>query len=306
MAVANKHQSAPATSAVYWQAVRAFSFPASVVSVLLGTALAFRGYGGQTSSGAFDPIIFLVTLMGAVLSQAGANVLNDYFDYVKGVDTKPEHGSGVLTQGLLSKPQMLRFGVVLLLLAAVCGGLLVFLRGPNALAVALPLAVVGLLCAVLYPMFLKRFALGDLLVIVSFGIGITLGAYGMQTPFRSQEQWWFVIAAALPPALIVDGILHANNLRDRSGDRAAGVHTVATLLSDTAGTRLFAFLLFAPVALIVGGVALGQLPLAALAVGLALPLLAKAYKTVDVPLVAQAHLVFGVLYALAAAIFPPS
>ena len=66
--------------AVLWRATRAYSLPASVVPVLLGTVLAFRGYG-VAAQGHFDGTLFLVVLLGSVLAHFGANVLNDYFDF---------------------------------------------------------------------------------------------------------------------------------------------------------------------------------------------------------------------------------
>ena len=106
--------------AILWRATRAYSLPASVVPVLLGTVLAARGYG-ELGRGEFNVSTFLIVLLGAVLAHFGANVINDYFDYIKGVDTRPEHGSGVLTQRLMTPPQALVFALLLFAGAAVCG-----------------------------------------------------------------------------------------------------------------------------------------------------------------------------------------
>ena len=110
----------PLRPTVLWRATRAYSLPASVVPVLLGTVLSFRGFGG-TAQGHFDGILFLVVLLGSILAHFGANLLNDYFDFILGVDTRPEHGSGVLTGGHMTARQALVFGLVLLAAAAACG-----------------------------------------------------------------------------------------------------------------------------------------------------------------------------------------
>ena len=287
------------TSAALFQATRAYSAPASVVPVLLGTALAGRGYanGGH---GHFDGLTFVLALLGAVLAHFGANVLNDYFDFVNGVDTRPEHGSGVLTQGLMTKGQALGFGLALTGGAAVCGLLLL----QNHAAVVVPLALVGLGCATLYPAFLKRYALGDFLIILAFGIGLTLGAYGVQTGLLSTRQWLLIALYAVPVSLLVDGILHANNLRDAPDDRAARVLTLATLLPPRFGLALLQVLVFGPLAFVVAGVLVRFLPVWSLASLLAAPLLVKAFKTINVPLTAQAHLIFGVLYTVSLLLKP--
>ncbi len=287
------------TSAALFQATRAYSAPASVVPVLLGTALATRGYanGGH---GHFDGPAFALVLLGAILAHFGANVLNDYFDFVNGVDTKPEHGSGVLTQGLMTKGQALGFGLALTGGAAVCG--LLLLR--NHAAVVVPLALVGLGCATLYPAFLKRYALGDFLIILAFGVGLTLGAYGVQIGSLTTRQWLLIGLYAVPVSLLVDGILHANNLRDAPDDRAAHVLTLATLLPPRGGLALLQVLVFGPLVFVVVGVLVRFLPVWSLASLLAAPLLVKAYKTINVPLTAQAHLIFGVLYTVSLLLKP--
>jgi 1,4-dihydroxy-2-naphthoate octaprenyltransferase len=290
-------------AAAYVQALRAFSFPASVVPVLLGAALAARGYFTPDGRGAFSPAVFALTLVGALLAHAGGNVLNDHFDYVRGVDTRPEHGSGVLTQGLLTPAQTALFGTLLMGGALLCG-VGVMLLAPASTATVLLLALLGAACAFLYPSLLKRYALGDVLIVLSFGLGLTLGAYGVQVPLRSGAQVGGVLLAALPTSLLIDAILHANNIRDAADDGRAGVRTLATLLGPRGAQALQAVLLFAPLALGALGAALRLLPWASLAVLLSAPLLVKAYRTGDVPFVAQSHLVFGVLYALAVWVFP--
>ncbi len=287
------------TPAVLLQATRAYSAPASVVPVLLGTALAARGYAAAGHS-AFDFAAFALVLLGAVLAHFGANVMNDYFDFSNGVDTRPEHGSGVLTGRLMTPSQALGFGLILLGGAGVCGLLLLRRHAGG----VVPLAVIGLACAVLYPAILKKYALGDFLIILAFGIGLTLGAYGVQVGSLAPGQWLLVALYAVPISLLVDGILHANNLRDAPDDRAAHVLTLATLLPPRGGLLLLQLLLFGPLLFVAGGVALRFLPLWSLLSLVSALLLAKAYRTINVPLTAQAHLIFGVLYA-ASLLLPP-
>jgi 1,4-dihydroxy-2-naphthoate octaprenyltransferase len=287
----------------YWQAVRSYSFPASIVPTLLGTALATRGYFGAPAQ--FDWLIFALTLIGALLAHAGGNVLNDYYDYLRGVDTKADHGSGVLPQGLLTPKQMYGYGVGLMVGAALCGlSLLFFAKTENLLAVVISLALVGFACAVLYTPILKRYALGDLVIMLAFGAGLTLGAYGVQTPLISAGQVGLVLLAALPITLLVDAILHANNMRDTITDNKAGVHTIASLLGPKGSQVLQAILLFGPVVLVVAFALLRIMPFTSLAVLLAVPVLAKAYKTGDVPFCAQAHMLFGILYSLSIVVVP--
>ncbi len=277
--------------ALLWRATRAYSLPASVVPVSLGTVLAARGYGAL-GGGAFHAGTFALTLLGAILAHFGANVLNDYFDFVQGVDTRPEHGSGVLTSGAMSARAALIYSLVLFAGAALCALLLLRTRAHT----VVPLAFIGLFCAVAYPAFLKRFGLGDLLIIVAFGFGLTLGAYAVQVGGIDLRQGLLVALYSLPVCLLVDAILHANNLRDAADDRAARVRTLATMLGPKLGRALQLALLFGPLAFILLAVALRFLPWWSLLALLATPLLLKAARSGSVPGTAQAHLVFGLLY----------
>jgi 1,4-dihydroxy-2-naphthoate octaprenyltransferase len=277
--------------AILFQATRAWSAPGSAIPALLGTALAARGYacGGH---GAFNGLSLVLVVVGAVLANFGANVFNDYFDFVQGVDTKPEHGSGVLTGGLMTPRQALGFGAALFGVAAACGAF--FLRRDAAIVV--PLALIGFACAVLYPACLKKYALGDVLLTVGFGGCVTLGAYAVQVHSLSVHQGLLVVLYAVPLALLLDSALHAGNLQNGPDDQAAGVRTVANLLPLSAGMAVYGVLLFGPLVFVVLGVLLRFLPLWSLLSLLPAPLLVKAYRTINYHFIFQAHLVFGVLY----------
>ena len=194
----------PSLASIYWRATRAFSFRASVVSLLLGTTLAAVSSGTGIH---FHPLACGLVLLGGLLAHAGANVFNDYFDFVKGVDTRPEHGSGVLPTGLLTPGQMRRFGTFLMAGAAVCS---VVLLASHSLQLAfgsiVGLALLGFACALLYPMLLKRYALGDLLIVLAFGLGMPLGAFVAQADVVDANHILFVLIASLPTSALVDAI----------------------------------------------------------------------------------------------------
>jgi 1,4-dihydroxy-2-naphthoate octaprenyltransferase len=291
-------------ASIYWRATRAYSFPASVVPIALGSAIALYLNGPRI----FDSATFVLTLAGGILAHFGSNVLNDYFDFVRGVDTKPEHGSGVLTSGLLSAQQMLTFGIVLTVGAGLCG-LALLTRQPQAVAL---LAAFGLACSVLYPAVLKKYALGDVIVMAAFGIGLTVGSYAVQTGQFRGFGIEYALLASLPVAALTDAILNINNIINRADDKAVGTNTVANLLSETAARRLQAVLLAFPILWVLIGIgahfvaptSLLALPLWSLAALVSLPALVKAYRTDAIPLTAMAHLAFGLPYALSFLVKP--
>ena len=74
--------SAPVRSkaSIWVQAVRAFAFPATVVSVFVAGALALS-HDGQTNWW-----LWPICLICGVLYHMAANVISDYFDFMKKVD----------------------------------------------------------------------------------------------------------------------------------------------------------------------------------------------------------------------------
>ena len=73
-------------------AVRPFAYTASVLSVALGLALAYyRGAGIRW-------LPLAVTLVGVVLFHTAANLLNDCFDYKRGLDVEPTPVSGAVVR----------------------------------------------------------------------------------------------------------------------------------------------------------------------------------------------------------------
>ncbi len=92
----------PSQLKIWLQAVRVFSFTASIIPILAGSALALVDRG-------FSWWLFLVMLAASVACHAGANLANDYFDHTKGIDTNESLGpSKVIQTGLLTPAQVKR------------------------------------------------------------------------------------------------------------------------------------------------------------------------------------------------------
>ena len=73
--------------------------------------------------------------MGGVIAlHASVDLLNDYSDYKRGIDTKTQRtkmsgGTGVLTEGLLQPKQVYRAGIAFLILGALIGSYFVIVDG---------------------------------------------------------------------------------------------------------------------------------------------------------------------------------
>ncbi len=238
----NAQQMMPASWArICLVAGRAWSLPASTMSVAFGTVLAVT-IGGA----AFDFPLFLLSFLGMAMLQVGANMLNDVYDYRNGLDTQVNPASGAVVRGWITPRQAMVGTAACIAIGSMIGFYIVSRVGIPILC----LGAVGVLSGILYtwgPWPLKYHALGDLAVFLNFGVLGALGAWTVQTGHLS----WVPAVWAVPMSLLVIAILHSNNWRDICSDTDGKIRTVASCLGD-AGSQIYQrVLLFAPFAIIV-------------------------------------------------------
>ena len=297
----------PGFARTWWVAMRPFALPASTMPVLFGTVLAVT-LGGSALSWPR----FLAALLGMAVLHTGANLLNDVYDFKKGIDRQVNPVSGAVVRGWVSPREALVAGWLFIAVGSGLGLALVALVGTPVLW----LGIAGVAMGVFYtwgPFALKYNAVGDLAVCAAFGVLGALGAWTVQIGTLS----WVPAVWAIPIGLLVAGILHANNWRDIQGDRSGGIHTMAGLFGDRGSAVYYAALLFVPYLFVVAWVAASWLfglappmPWPALIVLLSLPLAVGRFrrglgrKTAADPVAflaldgatAQLNLAFGLLY----------
>ena len=207
-------------------AIRPKTLPAAVSPVVVGTALA-------ASEGALVPLPAVAALVGALLIQIGANLANDYFDYVKGADIPERRGPVRAAQsGLIALPH-LRLGIaVTFALTLVVGAYLVSVGGWPLVGIG----IASLLSALVYtggPYPIGYHGLGDLFVFVFFGLAGVCGTFYVQALTMNP----LAVAASIPVGTLTVAILVINNLRDIETDRKTGKRTLAVVIGP-GNTRL--------------------------------------------------------------------
>lgn len=225
----------------YLLAVRPWSLSASLMPTLLGCAVAHK------STGEFNPLLLVVTSFTVLSVHGAGNVVNTYFDYIKGIDSKKSDDRTLVDQ-LLSKDEVVTLGAMLYLIG--CIGFIVLAALSPAKMEHLALVYFGgLSSSFLYTggIGLKYIALGDVLILVIFGPLSVLFAFMAQTG----RVPWAIMYYAIPLALNTEAILHSNNARDRQSDARAGIVTLAILVGHTASHVLYAAFLFGPYILFV-------------------------------------------------------
>jgi 1,4-dihydroxy-2-naphthoate polyprenyltransferase len=233
-------------------AARPKTLSASVVPVLVGTALANR----------IDWIIFFCALFGAAFIQIGTNLVNDALDFKRGADTAERLGPVRVTQaGLLSADAVMRGAWACFFLAALCGVPLI-VRGGWPIVI---IGVTSILAAYAYtggPFPLGYHGLGEIFVLVFFGVVAVGGSFYVQRlTFDARA-----MIAGLAVGLLAVALLAINNLRDVESDRASQKRTLIVRFGETFGRIEIAFCVLLPFGLIVpiSWVPLAALPIASL------------------------------------------
>lgn len=270
--------SPPAGVKLWLLAFRAYAFPASIIPSIFGSVLAVYLVPGLK----FKWLAFSLTVIGSVCAQILSNVVNDIYDYKKGIDKEdkelgiPHGGSMVISMGLVSIEQMRNAAIAVTIIGILIGIYLYSVAGE----MVLYLALFAILSALLYtatPAALKYKALGDIQVFVSFGMIITLGAFIIQTQTFS----WLPVILSIPLGLLIDAILHSNNIRDINFDGKFGVKTLPILIGEPASRKFYYFLLLGAYAAVGIFCALQLLPYTALLCFVTLPIALKLCKMAD-------------------------
>ncbi|WP_158605150.1 1,4-dihydroxy-2-naphthoate octaprenyltransferase [Hanamia caeni] len=210
------------------EAVRPLSLTASLIPLLLGGAIAF--YTIHT----FNIILFLLTLIGGVMIQAGTNMINDWKDAerdnenVEGI--RPfTGGSRMIQLGLVSRSDMGFFGFVLCIVSFLIGAYLVAVTGWG----LVPLIFYGLFAGLFYTGEKGKFSfinlapgIAEFLIATTFGVMMTMGAFYVQTGFYSLQA--FLIS--LPVAIFISNVLLINQFQDAASDMKSDKNTLVVRL----------------------------------------------------------------------------
>lgn len=201
----------------------------AAVLVMTFLSAAFAGIFAFRA-GSFDLVKWLLVTLGLLLAHATNNLLNDYTDFIKGVDEdnyyRNQYGPQPLSHGLMTKRQLLTYAFVTGGLAAAAGAALIFLQGGYTWL----FMVLGAFFVLFYTYPLKYIALGEIAVLVTWGPLMIGGGYYVITGAWS----WEVVLASLPYALGVTGVIFGKHIDKISADKEKGIHTLPVLLGERA------------------------------------------------------------------------
>lgn len=212
---------------IWLDGVRPAYLVLSLPPVVVGSTLAWtQSISSQAPFGHFHILQFFVTLIAIASLQIGANLVNDYYDYVRGVDTSnPFAPGGLIQQGLIKPTRVLTTGLIALGLGILLGTLVASSGAP----LVYLFGFIGLLCAYFYSatsQSLSARSLGEFISFCVFGPLITLGSYLVQTGHINLT----VILYSIPLGLLATAIIHLNDMRDAEEDVQACKRTIVSML----------------------------------------------------------------------------
>lgn len=269
---------------------------ATVAPMLVGGALAWR------TLHVMDWWAWVDIIGIGFLMQIGANMLNEYYDYVKGLDTEESLGiGGIIVSGQVPARNVWYWAIGLYITALILGLLLVIFRDPWLLLMGILAIGAGFLYAG-GPFPISATPFGEFFVFIIMGpLEITateLAAGGRITPMA-----WI---ASIPVGFLVAGILLGNNLRDRIKDGHFGRRTIPVVLGHQKGYAVITSVVSAAYAAVLVAVLTHHLPGPSLLVFISLPLAISTLKLLGreeglkkaVPLMGRLHIVTGLLLAI--------
>ena len=217
-------------------AARPKTLTGAAVPVMIGIACAVAMYGWC----GIRVVPAVLCMLFALIMQVDANFVNDYFDFMKGTDDEQRLGpKRACAQGWITASAMRSGLFVTTLLACIVGLPLVYYGGWE-------MIMVGLACVVfcfLYTISFSYIGLGDLLVLVFFGVVPVCMTYWLTAPPTALTSIPFaVVLMSIACGLIIDTLLVVNNYRDIDNDRRAGKLTLIVRIGERGGLVLYLML----------------------------------------------------------------
>lgn len=214
----------------WFYAIRPYSFFVSMATVVLSAAIAFN-------EGYIKWLPAILCLIFAVMAQITSNLVNDYADFKTGSDNENSMGKDrKLVTGEITPKQMLIAITISAILCLLVGLPLIFWGGWILLPFGL-LIIAAAFCYSLGPLPLSYKALGDVAVILFFGIIPVTFTYFILTKKITLE----IVSAGFAMGLVVDELLIVNNIRDVEEDKLHNKITTAVLFGKEFMMKVFLF-----------------------------------------------------------------
>jgi len=214
---------------VWLRIIRIRFLLASVIAVSLGLAINWWQTGNIEI---FDAILIMC---GVLSLHASVDLLNDYWDFKRGIDTvtqrtKMSGGTGVLPEGLLKPKQVYAAGIIFLLVGAAIGTYFVFTDG---IIIGLILAF-AVLSVYFYSTKIVDWGLAEIFIVIK-GTMIVIGTCFIQTTQITES----AILGGIVVGILSSFVLFITSFPDHDADKAKGRKTLVINLGKQKACSLF-------------------------------------------------------------------
>jgi len=285
---------------VWLRVIRVRFLLASIIAVSVGLTLHW------SQNGSLDYFDVILTFAGVLALHASVDLLNDYWDFTRGIDTKTTRtkmsgGTGVLPEGLLKPSSVYRAGVVFLIIGSLIGSYFVITNG-ILIAIILGFAILSIY---FYSTKIIDSGLGEFFVAVK-GSMIVIGTFFIQSGEVTIES----ILAGIVIGTLSSLVLFIASFPDHDADKSKGRKTLVIVVGKEKAIKLFWLFPLVSYVVILIGVSVNLFPLLSLISLLSFPLMIKSglglqknYDVIDnlVPFMSstlQFSRLTGILFAL--------
>lgn len=246
----------------FYQAFNLPIYSASVIPVLVGTAIA------HFKQSFFDPIRFLLALFGLFFIQLAVNLANDYFDSKIGVD---EHKKDSFVLLVKNPKAILYSSLIFFILGGVIGLYLDFTSQKH---IILLIGFVGFVIAFFYsspPLRLSYLGMGEPVTFLCFGPLAVMASEFVQSQQISATSFW----ASIPIGFLVASILLIHHFPQYEHDRKYQKNNPLVRWGKKRAALIFIYLILVAYLWIFLSLALGKLPLATVFSFITFPMAAR-------------------------------
>jgi len=225
------------------RAIRIKFLLASIIAVTNGIAISYW------KTGELDFGYAILTYFGVICLHISVDLLNDYWDFKRGIDTNTKRtkysgGTGVIPENLINSKLIYCAGVIFLILGGLIGLYFVTIKG----IIILILLTFAIISIYFYSTNIVNAGLGELFVAIK-GSMIVLGSYYIQSDQIDLTSIYVGIIIGLLSAVV----LLVTSFPDYEADKKSGRRTLVIVMGKENSTKLFITIVTITYAMIIGG-----------------------------------------------------
>lgn len=248
------------------RAIRIKFLLASVIAVTNGIAISYW------KTGYIDFGYALLTFFGVLCLHISVDLLNDYSDFKRGIDTNTKRtkysgGTGVIPENLIDSRLIYCAGIIFLIMGGLTGFYFVTTKG----IIILILLSFAIISIYFYSTNIVNAGLGELFVAIK-GCMIVLGSYYIQSDTIELTSVYVGVIIGLLSALV----LLVTSFPDYEPDKKSGRRTLVIVIGKQNSVKLFIMIIGITYAMIIGGSIFKVLPIFSTIAFLSIPFAVKA------------------------------